>query len=32
MQLDLEVVNIALGSGQLILGVLQSGVGIIEEV
>jgi hypothetical protein len=32
MQLGLEVVDVALGSDQLILGVLQPGVGIIEEV
>jgi hypothetical protein len=32
MQLGLEVVDIALGSGQLILSVLLSGAGNIEEV
>jgi hypothetical protein len=32
MQLSLEVVDIALGSGQLILSVLQSGTGVIEVV
>jgi hypothetical protein len=32
MQLGLEVVDVALGSNQLILGVLQSGVGVIEVV
>jgi hypothetical protein len=32
MQLDLEVVNVALGSNQLILSVLQSGTGAIEVV
>jgi hypothetical protein len=32
VQLGLEVVDIALGSGQLILSVLQSGAGIIKEV
>jgi hypothetical protein len=31
VQLGLEVVNIAMGSGQLILTVLQSGVGIVKE-
>jgi hypothetical protein len=32
MQLSLEVMDIALGSNQLILSVLQSGVGVIEIV
>jgi hypothetical protein len=32
MQLSLEVVDIALGSGQLILSVLQSGVGVVEVI
>jgi hypothetical protein len=32
VQLSLEVVNIALGSGQLILSMLQSGVGVIEVI
>jgi hypothetical protein len=32
VQLGLEVVDIALGSGQLILSVLQSGAGVIKEV
>jgi hypothetical protein len=32
MQLSLEVVDVALGSNQLILSVLQSGVGVIEIV
>jgi hypothetical protein len=32
MQLDLEVVDVALGSNQLILSVLQSGTGVIEVV
>jgi hypothetical protein len=32
VQLSLEVVDVALSSDQLILGVLQSGAGIIEEV
>jgi hypothetical protein len=32
VQLSLEVVGIALGSDQLILSVLQPGVGIVEEV
>jgi hypothetical protein len=32
IQLGLEVVDIALGSGQLILSVLQPGAGIVEEV
>jgi hypothetical protein len=32
MQLGLEVVDVALGSGQLVLSVLLSGVGIIEVV
>jgi 2-polyprenyl-3-methyl-5-hydroxy-6-metoxy-1,4-benzoquinol methylase len=29
MQLGLEVVDIALGGGQLILSILQSGVGVV---
>jgi hypothetical protein len=32
MQLSLEVVDVALGSNQLILSVLQSGAGVIEVV
>jgi hypothetical protein len=32
MQLGLEVVDVTLGSDQLILGVLQLGAGIVEEV
>jgi hypothetical protein len=32
MQLGLKVVDVALSSDQLILGVLQSGAGVIEEV
>jgi hypothetical protein len=32
MQLGLEMVNVALGSNQLILSVLQSGTGVIEVV
>jgi hypothetical protein len=32
VQLDLQVVDVALGSGQLILSVLQAGAGIIKEV
>jgi hypothetical protein len=32
VQLGLEVVDAALGSDQLILAVLQPGVGIIEEI
>jgi hypothetical protein len=32
VQLGLDVVDIALGNGQLILSVLQSGVGVIEVV
>jgi hypothetical protein len=32
MQLGLEVVDAALGSGQLILSVLQSGAGAIEVI
>jgi hypothetical protein len=32
MQLSLEVVDVALGSGQLVLGILQPGAGVIEEV
>jgi hypothetical protein len=32
MQLSLEVVDVALGSNQLILSVLQSGEGVIEVV
>jgi hypothetical protein len=31
VQLDLEVANITLGGGQLILSVLQSGAGIVKE-
>jgi hypothetical protein len=32
MQLGLEVVAVALSSDQLVLGVLQPGAGIVEEV
>jgi hypothetical protein len=32
VQLSLEVVDVALGSGQLILSVLQSGAGVIEVI
>jgi hypothetical protein len=32
VQLGLEVVDVALGSNQLILSVLQSGMGVIEVV
>jgi hypothetical protein len=32
VQLGLEVVDVALGSNQLILSVLQSGTGVIEVV
>jgi hypothetical protein len=32
VQLGVEVVDIALGSGQLVLSMLQLGAGIIEEV
>jgi hypothetical protein len=32
VQLGLEVVGIALGGGQLVLRVLQSGVGVIEVI
>jgi hypothetical protein len=32
VQLGLEVVNVALGSGQFILSVVQSGVGVIEVI
>jgi hypothetical protein len=32
MQLDLEVVDVALSSDQLILGILQPCAGVIEEV
>jgi hypothetical protein len=32
MQLGLEVVDVALSSDQLVLGVLQPGAGIVEEV
>jgi hypothetical protein len=32
MQLDLEVVDVALCSSQLVLSVLQSGVGVIEVI
>jgi hypothetical protein len=32
VQLGFEVVDLALGSNQLILGVLQSGMGVVEVV
>jgi hypothetical protein len=32
MQLSLKVVDVALGSSQLILSVLQSGAGVIEVI
>jgi hypothetical protein len=32
VQLGLEVVDVALGSGQLVLSVLQSGVGVMEVI
>jgi hypothetical protein len=32
VQLDLEVVVVALGSGQLILSVLQSGASVVEVI
>jgi hypothetical protein len=32
MQLSLEVVNVALGDGQLILSMMQLGAGVIEIV
>jgi hypothetical protein len=32
VQLGLEVVDVALGSGQLVLSVLQSGAGVIEVI
>jgi hypothetical protein len=32
VQLGLEVVDVALSSDQLVLGVLQPGVGVVEEV
>jgi hypothetical protein len=32
VQLGLEVVDVALSSDQLILGVLQLGAGVVEEV
>jgi hypothetical protein len=32
VQLGLEVVNVALGGGQLILSMLQLGAGVIEVV
>jgi hypothetical protein len=32
MQLGLEVVDVALGGGQLILSMLQSGVGVVEVI
>jgi hypothetical protein len=32
MQLGLEMVDVALGGGQLVLSVLQSGAGVIKEV
>jgi hypothetical protein len=32
MQLGLEVVDVALGGGQLVLSMLQSGVGVVEVI
>jgi 2-polyprenyl-3-methyl-5-hydroxy-6-metoxy-1,4-benzoquinol methylase len=32
VQLGLEVVDVALGSGQLILSMLQSGAGVVEVI
>jgi hypothetical protein len=32
MQLGLEVVDVALGSGQLVLSVLQLGAGVIKVI
>jgi 2-polyprenyl-3-methyl-5-hydroxy-6-metoxy-1,4-benzoquinol methylase len=32
MQLGLEVVDVALGGGQLILSMLQLGAGVVKEV
>jgi hypothetical protein len=32
VQLSLEVVDVALGSGQLVLSVVQSGVGVVEVI
>jgi hypothetical protein len=32
VQLDLKVVDVALGGGQLILSVLQSGAGVVEVI
>jgi hypothetical protein len=32
MQLGLEVVDVALGGGQLVLSMLQSGAGVIEVI
>jgi hypothetical protein len=32
VQLSLEVVDVALGSGQLVLSVLQSGAGVLDVV
>jgi hypothetical protein len=32
VQLDLEVVDVALGGGQLVLSVLQPSVGVVKEV
>jgi hypothetical protein len=32
MQLSLEVVDVALGSKQLILSVMQSGAGVVEVI
>jgi hypothetical protein len=32
MQLSLEVVDVALGGGQLILSMLQLGVGVVEVI
>jgi hypothetical protein len=32
MQLSLKVVDVALGSNQLILSMLQSGMGVVEVI
>jgi hypothetical protein len=32
VQLDLEVVDVALGGGQLVLSVLQLGAGVIDVI
>jgi hypothetical protein len=32
VQLNLEVLDVALGSNQLIMSILQSGAGIVQEI